>query len=678
VKRPHPLAASPWLIVALITILGAGLRLYAIGTVPPGLYRDEAYNGLDALRVLSGERPIFFEANNGREPLFIYLQALSVGLLGRSPVALRLVAAFAGILTIPAIYALGARLYGRRVGMAAAFICATTVWTLNLSRIGFRAVTFPPLVICSLLLLCRGLRVGADGIRARNLSCMIGAGLLYGLAFYTYLAARFSILALLAFAIYTIVRERRRFWLRGWLAFGLASLLVALPLLIYSVQQGEASLARTAQVSIFSPAINKGDPWGTLLRHIWRTLRAFVDRGDSIPRHNVPGRPIFDPLLSLAFWAGLILSFRRARRQPEYALGLIWLGVMVWPTILAEDAPHFLRASGILPMLFYFPALGLGEFWAYLDRHGRERWGATLVGLLLLGSAALSSSAYWRHAQSMSAYYNLEAGATEMAAEINTFLGSGWQGGLRAPRTPVLESRRVYIAPRLWQDWPSVRYLCAQSPALVTAPSSNQAAGASASTDVLLVLWPFEDNSAFLPLLPMGRVIVAHEGAQERGDLEKDSRLLYVTLRSQPTTVVPGNVDALWEQGISLVGYTFAPLGDRQVLATLYWQARSQIAVSYTAFCHVVKDGQPVGQHDGLPAGGYYPTTAWRPGDTIADQHVIALSDDCRSSPCQMLVGLYDWETMTRLQLSDAGGNLSQESAVTLDLSPWLQSTGGR
>ena len=68
----------------------AAVRAAAFGRIPPGLYHDEAYNGLDALRVLDGDLSLFFSANNGREPAFIYLIGISVGMLGRSPFAVRL------------------------------------------------------------------------------------------------------------------------------------------------------------------------------------------------------------------------------------------------------------------------------------------------------------------------------------------------------------------------------------------------------------------------------------------------------------------------------------------------------------------------------------------------------------------------------------------------------------
>ena len=49
-----------------LLILAAALRFIRLDQLPPGLYHDEAYEGLDALRVLDGQTPIYFPANNGR------------------------------------------------------------------------------------------------------------------------------------------------------------------------------------------------------------------------------------------------------------------------------------------------------------------------------------------------------------------------------------------------------------------------------------------------------------------------------------------------------------------------------------------------------------------------------------------------------------------------------------
>ena len=132
------------LIVLALLLLGAGLRLAALGDVPPGLYHDEAFNGLDALRVIEeGDFPLYFPANNGREPLFIYLIAASVSVLGRSPLAVRLPSFFVGFLTLAATYDLARVLFNRRVGRWTLAVLAVTFWHVHLSRMGFRAVLLP-------------------------------------------------------------------------------------------------------------------------------------------------------------------------------------------------------------------------------------------------------------------------------------------------------------------------------------------------------------------------------------------------------------------------------------------------------------------------------------------------------------------------------------------------------
>ena len=101
-----------WPLLTGIIALGAFLRFHQAGITPPGLHYDEAYYALDALRVLTdGVHPIFFEANNGREPLFIYLLAAVFRLFGPSQLAIRATAAVLGSLTIPAVYLLAKEVF---------------------------------------------------------------------------------------------------------------------------------------------------------------------------------------------------------------------------------------------------------------------------------------------------------------------------------------------------------------------------------------------------------------------------------------------------------------------------------------------------------------------------------------------------------------------------------------
>lgn len=75
----HPKSIK-WLVVIAITLLAAFFRLYEIDVLPPGETYDPAWYGLDALAILRGKTPIFFETNlfGGREPLFSYIVAAFV------------------------------------------------------------------------------------------------------------------------------------------------------------------------------------------------------------------------------------------------------------------------------------------------------------------------------------------------------------------------------------------------------------------------------------------------------------------------------------------------------------------------------------------------------------------------------------------------------------------------
>ncbi|MFO7917744.1 MAG: glycosyltransferase family 39 protein [Anaerolineae bacterium] len=648
------------LILLVVTGVAALLRLWAIDTLPPGLYRDEAYNGLDALRVLQGHRPIFFEANNGREPLYIYMLAASVALWGRSPGALRMVSALVGILTVPAFYWLGRVLFGRTVATLTGFLAAVTVWILNLSRVAFRVVVMLPLMTLALAFLWRGLR-------RRRWWDMAVAGVCYGLTFYTYLAARFGVIFLLFFIIYTALWHGDLLWTRGWLLFGALIVVVAAPLGIYFLSHWEDTLLRAGQVSIFAPEIGGGDPWGTLLRHAGRTALGFVYRGDFIPRHNVPLRPVFNPLVGAAFVGGVVLVVIRARREPACGLILLWLITMSLPTILAEDAPHMLRGAGMLPVLFLFPALGFAE----VLRLAKGRWAGAvhlLLGLALIFGSARDVRAYWRHLWSEAVYYNFETGATELAVEANRFLGRGWQGeGMIVREEDPLSGRQVGMAAQLWRDWPSVRYLCPQGEGLHLLDRDDAEGHVSfSSPDVKLFLWPYEDNGDLLAVLPQDQLITVREGAQERGDLEAESRLLYVAFRSRPAVELPRNAGAVWEQGIHLLGYRIEALENVQLQVTLYWRAEASVGADYNVFCHVLRGDRLLGQHDGPTAMGHYTTAMWRPGDVVEDRRVIPLSVAYAEGADEVVVGLYDWRTMEHLALLDEEGRTTGKTEFRL------------
>ncbi|MCP4357703.1 MAG: hypothetical protein GY796_06775, partial [Chloroflexi bacterium] len=83
---------------------------------------------------------------------------------------------------------------------------------------------------------------------------------------------------------------------------------------------------------------------------------------------------------------------------------------------------------------------------------------------------------------------------------------------------------------------------------------------------------------------------------------------------------------------------------------TLYWQSESVLSADYTTFVHLRNTaGENVAQKDQPPLNGAYPTSLWNPGEIIADEIVVSLSDELSPGEYELVVGLYDFRTGHRL-----------------------------
>ncbi|MBN2389936.1 MAG: glycosyltransferase family 39 protein [Anaerolineae bacterium] len=656
-------------LILLLLLVGAGLRLWDMGRVPPGLYHDEAQHGLDALTVLeTGHVPLYFSANNGREPFFIYLVTLSVAVLGRSPLAVRLPAFLVGFLTLAATYDLAKVLWGRRAGRWALAVLAVMFWHVHLSRVGFRAVMLPLLTALFLVQAVRGLRTGKTRYWA-------AAGALYGASWYTYMAARFTPVALGVMVLYGLLFRREqtlRAW-RGALIFCIAALVVLAPLGGYTLAHPEIVLSRTGQVSILSPEINGGDFWGTLVKHTVSTAGMFFMRGDRIWRHNLAWRPVWGPALGLAFVVGVGVALAGFRRNAGAALTLLGTVVMALPTLLAEDAPHFLRAVGVLPTAVLLPTLGLLWIESKVkspkskveSAHQRisesritnyesritPRLPSTVYCLLLLLIAFLSTTYdyFVRYAREPLAYHWFEAGPVEMAGEINTFLGEGWDG-TRMFHTPQA-GRQVYVDRQLWESWTAVPFLTPPDVVNflpVTAPPALD-------DGLLFVVWPYRDwEPDVLPVLPHPAYLNVTEGPLAQGDLDPAPFTMALFVHAEPRPDVPSPV-ARFDKGILLRAALVQPEVDG-VRVQLWWDAEAAVDAPYTVFVHYLRDGEMIAQHDAQPGNRHLPTTLWQPGDLILDEHLLSgiVPDPARDS---LRIGFYHSITGDSLPRLDEAAN---------------------
>ncbi len=622
------------LIVALI------LRFYRLGQLPPGLYRDEALNGLDALKVLQGQHALFFSANNGREPLYIYLTSAAVFLLGPTALAVRFAAALVGTLTTLPVYLLGRSWYGWRVGVLAAWLWAITLWPIHLSRIGLRVILLAPLLTLAFWL-------GTTAFRRSKAGLWFLSGLVYGLTFYTYLAARFTPIFLLLLLTFLLLRGRKRDLWPGVLWFVLGAFLVLLPFAVLVVQQPELFIGRSGQVSILHPDVNGGQLGETVGRHIMAALGMFFIRGDSILRHNPDGRPIFDLFMIIPFLLGLFWSIRHWRRPASMAL-LLWMIVMLGPTILAADAPHFLRAAGILPAIVFLPAVGLDLIWLWNRLSTLLR--SLLVAGLMLGSLLLTVrdyAAYGRDPQVANAF---ESVAADLAQHIND----------------EEQETILYLDQRLWTNWPSLEYLTNERGNMEVVSVPNDLPE-RLQGPVALYLWPYEPLNFIPDLVDSPALITASGSGLVYGELDDSAYKLYVRYLVQdvpPTLVGPA---AFFEEGLVLRQADVLELADNRLQVDVYWQVEDKLEEEVVVFVHVLDEEGLLAQHDAPPVSGNWPADWWHPGQIVLDRHVITLPEPYEIARHKILVGLYRAASGERLLLSDAATDEVLGTAWTID-----------
>lgn len=649
-----------WALLLMVAGTAVFLRFWQLGNWPPGLYRDEAYNGLDALRVLAGEHAIFFPANNGREPAYIYLAAGAIALLGQSVLALRLGAALLSSVTTLAVYGLAREWFGQRVGLLAAALWAITLWPVHLGRIGLRAVWLPLMLA---LIFWLGTRAYRTAVSRQRRLLWLATGLLYGAAFYTYLAVRFTPILLAAIALYELrfrpgrqpvatgerqLNPESRFTLHAprsplpasrftdYALFALGTAVSLLPLGLLALRQPELLLGRAGQVSVLDTAVNGGDLWGTLLRQIGAALGMFFGQGDTILRHNPAGRPVFDPLMALPFLIGVGWCLRHWRRPPA-AMLLLWTLIMLGPTILAADAPHFLRAVGVLPAAIIFPALGLAQIGGWL----RWRWpGIMLIGLLLAGSTAVTVRDYVNYSQDPQTAYLFEQAARSLAEEINR------------EETPT----PFYMDERYWSGWPSLPFLLTNSNVLRFTPEAGLPT--PLPLPARLIVWPYEATDFVAAALPEAVLVRAEAGPLARGDLEPQAYPLYAQYWVQAAQPLATQASF---GGLLQLQKAQAVLAQDILQVDTVWTAETAVTQPLTLFVHVIGPAGLLAQDDAPIGNGYWPAAWWRPGLQLQDRRTLALPSGFDPGWHQVIIGLYD-ATQTRLPVSTADGQPAGDS----------------
>jgi hypothetical protein len=437
-------------------------RFYQLSEIPPGLYPDVAINGNDALGALeTKEFKVFYPENNGREGLFINLIALSFYIFGISVWAIKLVPAIIGVLTTLGIYLMTKELFGHEirkhanirndenqnkksfshirksfafcsdiVALLSAFFLSVSFWHVNFSRLGFRAIMVPFILVWGFYFLFKAIRMmqikhmeDTDKFAKKihfilYTSYFILSGLIFGLGFHTYISFRVAPLILgVVFLIeiwnFCQIRKMSRdntqlsvisyqSLIFSWLLFFLAIVIAASPMIIYFYNNPQDFMGRTGQVSVLSSA----QPLKELAISAAKSLGMFNFWGDCNWRHNFACKPALPAPVGILFLIGFLWAIYQIcnsaqNRAPwrkslpvaqdekhihcfwppaQISLFLLtWFFTMLLPAALTnEGLPHSLRAIGAIPPVYIFA--GIGGWWIINQLKTQSALAARLVG----------------------------------------------------------------------------------------------------------------------------------------------------------------------------------------------------------------------------------------------------------------------------------------------------------
>ncbi len=123
-----------------------------------------------------------------------------------------------------------------------------------------------------------------------------------------------------------------------------------------------------------------------------------------------------------------------------------------------------------------------------------------------------------------------------------------------------------------------------------------------------------------------------------------------------PAHILEANLDGRARlAGYDLSSEAVRPGGALDV--ALHWRVTGRLDDDYTVFLQLLDaDGEIVGQGDGPPMGGYYPTSLWASGEALLDYHRLQVREDAPPGTCRIIVGLYNLATGRRLPIIGGAG----------------------
>ena len=415
--------------VALIAVCGIAAFFRIHQLEPPGIWGDDAINGLLALDVLAGKITSPFQlvvhSLSAFHALSNYAIAGAFWLLGPGPVALRVPGLIAGFLAVPLLYGTVSPLFGSRVALVAALFFATSPLQLNHDKVLIQVILGE---FCLLLGMCALVR-GVAGSR-RWLIPLAGAPL--ALCLYTYHSAKIAPCVPVIFMLARTWKgdaPRRALWIE-FAGLCAVLLLCSLPALVGYAHQPAALTGRASGVALW-PALRATGSLLPLWNSIWRTLMIFhYQQGPQYHWFGIGSDPALTLVPAFLVVHGTVESLRRWR-EPRHLLLLGWFIVGLIPGFLSTEAPRVYRVLLASPPLYVWAALPVVQLYECAAHSApRWRWLRGVATLIVLSVPLVDFNYYFYRVYTNREFRWFQATRLVEMARTLKALGSGWTGYL--------------------------------------------------------------------------------------------------------------------------------------------------------------------------------------------------------------------------------------------------------
>jgi hypothetical protein len=430
-RRLVAVLSSPEAIaLATVTLIGAGLRFYALGALPNIINGDEGLIGTWAQDVTSawGLLSTPFAAMDGVGSMYLWLMHYLIAALGPTPLVLRLLPAIAGTLAIPATYLLARQLIGQRGAWVAVGLLAVSHVHLHFSRTVavsyIYATLFVPLALYCLL----------SGLERRSAFRLVLSVLFVGLHINTYVDGWVWLVLLGLLLVAWGVADRRLFQQNALplALFALAVPVIVGPMIVWALMFPAEFSSRLAVDGTFSSgwlmreaSATGKTPAQIVLELGWMalttfTVRPFVDFYEvRVPTLDVVAGPL---------WVlGLLLTLRCPWERRLLVLnGWFWGGVVALGITTIPPSTYHYRLLVVLPAACIMVGLAVDFLLHQLARlvpalPHQDRWAAATVGVLVIAMAYLNLTTYYGTFASSCMY---SGPRTRQAGLLGAYLGT--------------------------------------------------------------------------------------------------------------------------------------------------------------------------------------------------------------------------------------------------------------